>query len=171
MGLFALIFLPFRFLSIFTGFTFTDAEDFGPLLTLVVGLIGVVLIGRSRQDKASLPLILLLLLLSLWPLLPNFGLFFMARELQSVHGSWPQVMVDDPKNKYGHVSPLFDALFHLVNYLEAFSGAWMVVFLAFFFAVKSRLSSKQRRLCLGLMFISLFLVLADLGNLYAWWLD
>lgn len=169
--MFGLLFLPFRFLSIFTGFTFTDAEDFAPLLALVVGLVGVVLIRRSAQGKASFPLLSLLLLLSLWPLLPNFGLFFMARELQAVDGSWPQVMLDDPKNLYGHVSPLFDSLFHLVNYLEAFSGAWMVVFWALFFAVKSRLSSKQCRFCLGLMFISLFLVLADLGNLYAWWLD
>lgn len=158
-------------MQVFTGFTFTDAEDFAPLLTLVVGLIGVALIRRPSQSKASFPLIALLLVLSLWPLLPNFGLFFMARELQSVDGSWPQVMVDDPKNLYGHVSARFDALFHLVNYLEAFSGAWMVVFLALFFAVKSRLSSRQIRLCLGLMVISLFLVLADLGNLYAWWLD
>jgi hypothetical protein len=171
MGVFALIFLPFRLVSVFTGFTFTDAEDFGPLITLLIGLIGVALIGRSAQKKVSPPLIALLLLLSLWPILPNMGLFFMARELQSVHGSWPQVMVDDPKNWYGHVSPRFDALSHLVAYLEAFSGAWMAIFLALFLAVRSRLSGRQRQVCIVLTIISLLLVLADPGNLYAWWED
>ena len=169
--MFELILLPLRALLIFTSFTFTDAIDYAPLLSLIVSFVGIVLIRRSSQSRASFPLLILLITLSLWPLLPNFGLFFLARELQSVQGSWPQVMVDDPKNWYGHVSPRFDALFHLVNYLEAFSGAWMVVFLALFFSVKPRLSSKQRWLCLGLMFASLFLVLADPGNLYAWWLD
>lgn len=171
MGVVILVFLPFRFVSIFTGFTFTDAEDFAPFLTLLSGLLGVVLIRRSRQDKASFPLNCLLILLSLWPILPNFGLFLMARELQAVQGSWPQVMVDDPKNKLGNLSPRFDALFHVVNYLEAFSGAWMVVFVALFFAVNSRLSSTQRRFCIGPMTVSLFLVLIDPGNLYEWWLD
>jgi hypothetical protein len=80
-------------------------------------------------------------------------------------------MVDDPKNLYGHISPRFDRLFHVVNYLEAFSGAWLAVFLLLSFAVKARLSTNQRRLCLGLMCLSLFVALLDPGNLYAWWLD
>ena len=163
--------LLFRFVSIFGGFTFTDAMDFAPLLTLVLGLVGVVWICRSLRAKLSLPLFAALLFLSLWPLLPNFGLLFMARELQSVRGSWPQVMVDDPKGLCGHVSARFDSLFHLVNYLDAFSGALMVVFLALFFAVRSRLSSVQRWLCLSSMFICLLVVCVDPGNLYAWWLD
>lgn len=171
MGLFALFLVPFRFISVFTGFTFTDVEDFTPILSLVIGVFGVFLIRRSPTSKATLPLISLLLVLSLWPLLPNFGLFFMARELQSVHGSWPQVMVDDPKNLYGHVSPHFDKLFHVVNYLEAFSGAWMAIFIALFFAAKPRLSPSQYRLCSGLMILSLFTVIVDPGNLYAWWMD
>jgi hypothetical protein len=171
MGIFALILLPFNLISVFAGFTFTDAEDFTPLLSLLIGLVGVFLIARSPQEKASPSLIALLLLLSLWPLLPIFALFFMAHELQSVHGSWPQVMVDDPKNWYGGVSPRFDGLFHLVNYLGAFSGAWMVVFVALFLVAKSRLSRIQRRLCLSLMFISMLLVVVDPGNLHAWWMD
>jgi hypothetical protein len=171
MGIFALYFLIFRVAAIFTGFTFTDVEDFGPILSLLIGLLGAVLIHRAPHKRTSLPYISLMLLLSAWPLLPNFGLFFMARELQSVSGTWPQVMIDDPKNWYGHATPEFDALFHLINYLEAFSGAWMIVFVALFFAAKARLSSAQRRLLLGLTFISFVLALCDPGHLYAWWLD
>ena len=171
MGVFALIFLPFRVISIFSDFTFTDAEDFGPILSLLIGLTGATLIRRSLQDKASLPLVYSMLLLGLGPILPNLGLFCMAYELESVHGSWPQVMVDDPKNLFGRVSPKFDAIFHLVNYLEAFSGAWMIIFLALFFAVKANFSRQQRKLIVGTMLISLVIVLVDPGNLYAWWMD
>ncbi len=171
MAFFSLMFLPFRVLNIFFGFTFTDVEDFTPLLTLFGGVVCATLISRFPQNKVSKQLVLSMILLSFWPILPNIGLYFMARELQSVHGSWPQVMVDDPKNWFGHVSPRFDSLFHLVNYLEAFSGAWMVVFLALFFAAKSQFSTNQRRLFIGLTVFSLFVFFLDPGNLYAWWMD
>jgi hypothetical protein len=179
MGVFALILLPFNLLSVFTGFTFTDVEDFMPLLTLIIGLSGVALIrlssqNETSQNKASPPLIALLIMLSLWPILPQLGLFFLAREFQSVYGSWPQVFVDTPWTLSGEpqkVSPQYSALFRLVNYLEAFSGAWMVIFLALFLVVMPRLSSNQRRLCLSLMFVALLLVVADPGHLYAWWMD
>ena len=171
MDFFALILLPFRVLEVFEGFTFTDVEDFTPLLTLFGGLICAALIGRASDKKVSKQLVLSMTALSFWPILPNVGLYFMARELQSVHGSWPQVMVDDPKNWFGHVSPRFDSLFHLVNYLEAFSGAWMVVFLALFLAAKSRFSTNQRRLFISLTAFSLLVVFLDPGNLYAWWMD
>lgn len=171
MDVFALIFLPFRVMLVFIGFTFTDVADFGPLLTLFIGLSGVALIRRSPQKRVSLPLIALMFLLSLWPILPNLGLFFMARELQAAQGSWPQVMVNDPKNCLGHVSLRFDALFHLVNYLEAFLGAWMVIFLSLFFAAKAHFSLTQRRWYMSLTLLSLFLVLLDPGHLYPWWLD
>lgn len=171
MGIFAFIFLASRVVSIFNGFTFTDAEDFLPLASLIIGLIGVVLICRSAREKVSAVLFGALVLLSLWPLLPNFSLFFMARELQAISGNWPQVMVDDPKNWYGHVTPHFDALFHLTNYLEAFSGAWMVIFFALFFAIRTRFSLMQKRAIIGLMGFSLLLMLFDPGNLSAWWID
>ena len=169
--MFELILLWFRVISIFTGFTFTDIEDFGPLLSLIIGLIAVALVCCKTQEKASYGLIALMVLLSLWPLLPNLGLYFLAREVQARFGSWPQVMIDDPKNLYGHVSPHYNALFHLVDYLEAFSGAWMVIFLSLFFGAKSCFSRTQQRLFLGLMLASVFLVLIDPGNLYAWWMD
>ena len=165
------MFLPFRVIQIFAGFDFTDAVDFGPVITLFIGLLGVCCIYYSPKKKASLPLILPLVLLSLWPLLPNFGLLFMAREFQSVQGAWPQVMVDDPKNLYGGISPQFDALFHLTNYLEAFSGAWMVIFFTLFFAIQSRLSLMQKRVIITLSCFSALTVLFDPGNLYAWWMD
>lgn len=171
MGIFALIFLPLRFFSIFARFTFTDAEDFLPMASLIIGLIGTIFIYRSVREKVSAALMFLMLLLSAWPILPNIGLYFMAREFQAANNSWPQVMVDDPKNQYGHTTPLFDALFHVVNYLEAFSGAWMVVFFALFFAMRTRFSLIQQRVVIGLMVFSLLLVLLDPGNLYAWWMD
>ena len=108
--------------------------------------------------------------LSLWPLLPHLGLFFLARELQHFSGHWPQVMVDDP-DWDGRASPLYNALSHLVNYLEAFSGAWMIVFWTIFFAAKPKFTTTQRRFFVGLTVISLVVFLFDPGNLYAWWLD
>ena len=165
-----LMFLLFRVMQIFTGFTFTDAEDFAPLLTLLIGGICVFLIHRSKREKVSAMLFAALLLLSLWAILPNLGLFFMARELQSVSGNWPQVMVDDPKNRYG-LSPQFDALFHLTNYLHAFSGAWMIIFFALFFTIQARLSLLQKRAVIALFGASMLIVIFDPGNLYAWWLD
>lgn len=171
MDFFIFIILLLRATKVFTGFTFTDAEDFTPLLTLFIGLICVASIGLSAQKKASFPLIASMLLLSLGPILPNIGLYFLAREHQAICGNWPQVMIDDPKNALGHVSPQFDSLFHLVNYLEAFSGAWMVIFVALFFVAKPQFSTKQRRLFISLTVFSLFLVVLDPGNLYAWWMD
>jgi hypothetical protein len=110
-------------------------------------------------------------LLSLWPVLQYVSLFFMARQLQSVSGAWPQVMVDDPKNWYGHVTPLYDALFHLTNYLQAFSGAWVILFFALYFGAKSRLNPIHRKIILGWMIFMLIISVIDPGNLGAWWLD
>lgn len=173
VDLLAFFLVPSRIFSIVDRFTFTDVEDFLPLFSLFLGLIGVRFIHRSakNQDKVSRPLMLLLLVLTLWPILPNFGLFFLAREFQSVNGHWPQVMMDDPRNWYGHVSPRFDKLSHTIGYLEAFSGAWLLIFMALFVVVRGRLSARQRRLCIGLLCFTVFLCLADPGNLHARWLD
>lgn len=171
MGLFLLMFLPLRVIQIFTGFTFTDPEDFLPLLSVLLGFIGSIIIGYSRQEKVDVSCMALILILTLWPVMPNSGLFFMAQEFRSVTGAWPQVMVDDPRNWQGHVSPAFDALSSCVNYLHAFSGAWMLVYIMVLFAVRSRLSVGQRRMCFvalaGVLLVSVF----DPGHLYAWWLD
>ena len=99
-----------------------------------------------------------------WPL-------FLARENQRVQAAWPQPMVDSPESCLGHVSPYFDCLLHVVNYLEAFSGARMVIFLTLFFGAKIHLPLALRRWCVGLTLVSLAIVVIDLGNLYAWWLD
>jgi hypothetical protein len=171
MGIILLLFLPLRVISIFTGFTFTDNEDFAPLLTLVIGLLCVELIRTYQQEKASLPLGLLMLLLSLWPILPNIGLFFLAREFQSVNGYWPQPLVNTIYQSPEPISPQFDRLYSLVHYLEAFSGAWMIIFLALFFTIKSKFSLLQQRMFIGLNLTSLTVLLFDPGNLYAWWLD
>ena len=80
-------------------------------------------------------------------------------------------MVDDPKNWFGHASPLYDTLYNIVDYLEAFSGAWMLAFWTIFFAAKPKFTIAQRRLFVGLTAISLVVFLFDPGNLYAWWLD
>lgn len=137
----------------------------------MVGIGGACWQTRTPQKKATPALIALMSLLSLWPLLPTLGLFLLARELQSVSGNWPQVMVDDPKNWFGHTTPLYDSLFHIVDYLEAFSGAWMLVFIAIFFAAKPKLTVVWRRIFVGLMMISVLVFLFDPGNLTAWWLD
>jgi hypothetical protein len=157
--------------SIFFGFTFTDIEDYTPLLSLIIGIILIILICRRRREKASAGLTISMYLLSLWPVLPNISLFFMARQLQSISGAWPQVMVDDPKNWLGHVTPLYDALFHLTNYLQAFSGAWMILFFALYFGAKSRLNPLHRKIILVLMIFMLVISVMDPGNLGAWWLD
>lgn len=163
--------LPFRLFLVFTGFTFTDLQDFAPLFSLVIGLMGAGIIWNSPPKKASLALIFLMCLLSLWPILPNIGLYFMAHQIQSIQGTWPQVMVDDPKNWYGHATPQFDVLFNLVGYLEAFSGAWMVVFFTLLYGARSRFTSVQWRLFVGLVIIMILIFLLDPGHLYAWWLD
>lgn len=170
MGLFLLIYIVLRIFMIFFGFTFTDIEDYTPLLSLVIGIILTLLICR-RREKASAGLTLSLYLLSLWPVLPSVSLFFMARQLQHVFGAWPQIIVDDPKSWYGHVTPLYDALFHLTHYLEAFSGAWMILFFALYFGAKSRLDPLQRKIIMGLMIVMLIVYVMDPGHLGAWWLD
>lgn len=171
MDLFLLLWLVGRVFSIFLNFTFTDLEDFMPLFTLIIGIILAFRLNASPQKPASAALIASMLLLSLWPILPNSSLFFMARELQSVHGAWPQVMADDPKLWLGAVSPHYDALFHLTGYLEAFAGAWMVLFLTLFFALKPRFLPVWRRVFIGLCGFSLLVFLFDPGALFAWWLD
>lgn len=173
--LFALIYFPFilliRVLDTFDAFTFTDLQDFMPLLSLVVGLMGAGIIYCSPKKKASSLLIILICLLALWPILPNIGLYYMAHQFQLHVGSWPQVMVDDPKNQYGHISSSFDSLSHLVVYLNAFSGAWMVTFFALYFASKSRFTPMQRRIIIGLMVFMIAISVLDPGGLYAWWMD
>lgn len=166
-----LYFLAFRVFSIFFGFDFTDAIDYAPLLCLIIGVAGAVCLSRTRHQSATFGLVALMCLLSLWPVLPNFSLFLMARELQSVTGAWPQVMVDDPKNWLGHATPGFDAWFSVTAYLEAFSGAWMIVFWSIFFAAKEKFTVAQRRLFIGLTVIATLFFLFDPGDLYAWWLD
>jgi hypothetical protein len=169
--MFVLLFLPYRVMLIFFGFSFRHLEDFGPLLSLTSGLTGAYFIRRSPQEKPSIPLVALLLLLSLWPILPNLGIFLMAREFQAVHGSWPQVTVDNPENWLGLVSPQFDTFHRLVDYLEAFSGAWMVAFLTLFFAARPRFSVAERRSIMGLLLLWLIVMVLDPGNLYVWWMD
>lgn len=172
MGIFVLLFAPFRFVHIFLGFTFTDIEDFIPVLSLICGLVAVaIMCRRNRLAKAASPVLLALLyILSLWSLLPNVALLFLAREHQAQRGNWPIVLINDPKNAYG-LSPLYDGLFHLVAYFEAFSGAWMVIFGALFATVYPRLSMWQRRFTIGLNCFAFLLVVIDPGNLYAWWWD
>jgi hypothetical protein len=160
-----------RVFDIFDAFTFTDLQDFMPLVSLIVGLMSAGIIYNSPKKKASLTLIILMCLLACWPILPNVGLYFMAHQFQLHFGSWPQSMVDDPKNYYGQVSSLFDSLSHLVVYLNAFSGAWMVTFFALYFAAKSQLTLMQRKIIIGLMMIILVISILDPGHLYAWWLD
>lgn len=177
----ALFLLPLRVYRIFAGFTFTDVEDFLPLLSLLIGLSGIASIYRSslairhnastKENPVSRPLYLLLLLLSLWPVLPTYGAFFLALELQSVQGHWPQVMVDDPKGWYESLSPRFDALFDLMGYLEAFSGAWMILFFVLLSVVRRRLTRVQFHLCLAFLGASLLLFVIDPGNFYTWWMD
>ncbi len=171
MALILLIFLLFRPFSIFFAFDFADWQDFLPLASLVIGIGGACWLYRSPQKRATPGLIALMSLLSLWPLLPNLGLLLLALELQKTSGAWPQVMADDPKNWIGHATPLYDALFHLVAYLEAFSGAWMIIFVAIFFAAKPKFTVAQQRAFIGLNVISALIFLFDPGNLYAWWLD
>ena len=166
MGIIAFILLPFRVLSIFTGFTFTDIEDYGPLLTLVVGIVALATMRRQNQKSATLPLMLVMVLLAFGPLLPNLGIYFLATEFQSIYGSWPEPMVDD-SHRSGNISVLYSP----VSYLEAFSGAWMVLFVAYCCTLNNRFSERQSKLILGTMFLSLFVVLLDPGKLYTWWLD
>lgn len=169
--MFALILLLFRPFLMFFGFDFTDWQDFLPLVSLIGGIGGACWLTRTPQKRATPGLIALMSLLSLWPILPNLGLFFLARELQHISGEWPQVMADDPKNWFGQASPLYDALFHIVDYLDAFSGAWMIIFIAIFFAAKPKFSVGWRRVFIGLTIISVLVFLFDPGNLTEWWLD
>jgi hypothetical protein len=169
--MFELLFLPYRVMLIFFGFSFKNIEDFAPLLSLIVGLAGAFFIRRSPQEKPSPVLIATLVLLSVWPILPNIGIFLMAREFESVHGSWPQVTVDNPSNWLGLVSLEFDTFSRLVDYLEAFSGAWMVTFLTVFFAAKSRFPVVQRRTIIGFTLVWLVVIVLDPGHLYTWWMD
>lgn len=171
MDLLYLLFLPFHILLIFIGFTFTDAADFGPIATLLIGVLGALLIRRSPQRAASRPLHLLMILLSSWPILLLIGLFFLAREFQSVTGAWPQVMANDPKLLVGNISPLFDALYDMVEYLEALSGAWMIVFSTLFLCLHSRFSKAQQYLYISLVAGSVLAACFGFGDLYAWWLD
>lgn len=172
MGFFALLWWLSWVFAIFFGFTFTDLPDYGPFLTLFVGLWGAFVLAVSPPKRASPALVALMSLLALWPVVPHMGLFFLARELQRFNnGAWPQVMVDDPKNRLGHVSPQYDALFHAVNYLEAFAGAWLVLFFTLFLALRSRFSRACQYLFIALVVDSMLVFIFDPGNLYAWWLD
>lgn len=173
MNILGIMLLPLRMVDVFTGFTFTDWEDFAPMLTVLVGLLtaGYLCFHRARQKPISWPLLTSMIVLSCAPLLPNIAIFFMAREFQVTQGAWPQVMVNDPKGFLGHISPRFDHLNNLEAYLEAFSGAWMLVYVCLLVAVKSRLSPVQQRLLIGVMCAALVLCAFDPGHLYAWWMD
>ena len=169
--MFALILLLYRPFSMFFDFDFADWQDYLAPLSLIIGIGGAMLLTRTRNEKATPALIALMSLLSLWPILPNLGLLWLALELRKISGAWPQVMVDDPKNWVGHATPLYDGLFHVVAYLEAFSGAWMIVFWTIFFAAKAKFSVAWRRVFIGLTMLWFLIFMGDPGNLYAWWLD
>jgi hypothetical protein len=169
--LYLLFTLPFRVFQAFEGFDFTDLEDFMPVFSLALGLVAAISIGCSRKEKVSPVLMLCMALLSLWPLLPNMGLYFLARELKPFGVMWPQVMVDDPRNWLGHASPRYEAIHSLISYLEAFSGAWMVISLALYFAVRSKLTIRQAKTLSGLYLLTVLVFVLDPGHLYEWWLD
>jgi len=170
MGLYAPLMLLLRVVEIFTGFTFTDLEDFVPLVTLLIGVVGAALLSRSRKKPATKSTMALMSTMTLWPILPTVGLYFLARTFQSVNGNWPQVMVDDPKSQLGS-SPQFDDLFYLIPYLEALSGAWMISFLVLAAVLWDRFSRLQRRLLTGLTLFFLAAAIIDFGGLNAWWMD
>lgn len=154
------------------GFTFTDWQDFAPLLSLLVGIVGALIIAGSPSKKASPALVGLMSLLSLWPVVPQLGLFLLAREFQRVHhGAWPQVMIDDPKDRLGHTSAHYDGLFHAVNYLHAFAGAYLLLFFVLFALLRPRFSRRCMGLFIALCVDSMLIFLFDPGHLIAWWLD
>lgn len=172
MDFFAPVYWLMWVFSILGGFDFTDWQDFAPLLTLVVGIIGALMIAGSPHNKASPALVGLMSLLSLWPVVPQMGLFWLAHEFQRVHhGAWPQVMIDDPKNQLGHTSAHYDALFHAVNYLHAFAGAYLLLFFTLFGFLRSRFSRRCQWLFIAICVDCVLIFCFDPGNLYAWWLD
>lgn len=112
--------------SIFDGFTFTEWYDFLPLGCLLMGLGSAGCSGFSPKP-ASLRLKTVLAMLSLWPLFPAVTLFVLALQVVKHEGTWPRVMVDDPKNLIG-LSATYDFWFHATAYTEAFAGAAMASF-------------------------------------------
>lgn len=171
MNPFSLLYALFWVFSIFEGFTFTDWFDFAPAVTLAVGTLTASWLGRYRDKQASPALVALLLLLAFWPLAPVVGLYFLAREVVAVQGQWPRVMIDDPKNLLGHTSALYDTLFSLVPYLEAFAGVWLVVFLVLMWRCKPRFSPQVWGLGWVVMGLSYVVYAVDWWGLYAWWWD
>lgn len=171
MTMYCALLLALRALTIFDGFTFTDVVDFTPVSTLFIGLTAAYALKRAPVKPASSALQTTMKLLALGPLLPHLALWGMASQFRSHAGIWPQAMVNDPMNLRGHISPFFDGLSELVTYLEAISGAWLVIFLVLHFSTRERIGSTQRRLQCGLAMGSLVLLAMDPGDLYRWWLD
>ena len=80
-------------------------------------------------------------------------------------------MVDDPKNWYGQATPLYDALFDVVDCLGSFSLVWFILFLTIFFAAKPKFSVACRRIFIGLTILCILVFFCDPGSLFGWWLD
>lgn len=169
--LFEVMWWFFQFLSIFLDFDFTDWEDFTPLISLVLGIAGAIYFNTQKKKPPSIAVYVLMVLLAIWPILSNIGLYFLAREYQSLFRSWPEVMVSDPKNVYGNGHVTYDSLFQVVSYLQAFAGAWMANFIALFLANGPRLSATGTRIIWTTFGISMLLYFLDIGNLSAWWID
>lgn len=170
MDPFILIDILCRFLSIFTAFTFTNFEDFLPLLSLILGIVVTIRLRRSAEAGTSPHLPILMVALIGGVFLPNVGLYFLAREFQAVYGSWPQVMIDDPRG-IGDISVGYAGLRQVIPYLHAFSGAWLANALMLFAVARSRLSATQRRSLAAFAIVWLLVCAIAPGNLYAWWID
>lgn len=166
-----LLWFLFRIWLIQNGIPFDDRTDYVFAVALLAGLV-MGRKGKEPERKMPSPALLAnLVLLSCWPILHHIGLWALANEFQRVNHSWTQMMVDDPKNSYGRISPKFDALYDYIDGLALLGLFWMFLLLALFIVNWRRLTVLWRVLIPALVCFWITVFLSDPGGVFAWWLD
>lgn len=159
------------FIAPFTGFTFTDAVDFGPVVVLVASFAALALRHWCKPHSLrwiATARISAFLFAALPPFLCYGALYMLALRAQVAIGHWPCLMIDDPKYIAVH-NVAYQQMRHVVAYAEAFAGTFVWIWVALVVHLRRRLTRMQWVALILLFYASWLLYVSS--DLFAWWLD
>jgi len=141
------------------------------VISFALGIYSAIYLNRHKDKPPSVAFYALMILLAFWPVLGNFGLYFLALEYQHLFGVWPEPMVNDPKHAYGQGHQTYDAIYDIVDVLYGFAICWMILFFTLFCTNWTRLSKIWRITLSAICFATIAAFIWDFGALFTWMLD